>query len=66
MNRPRPVLTTYELEQVANIFCRLSNADEKDLNYTEYYIKDCWPGTDTAWIVSFFTKLVEHAPMLNR
>lgn len=66
MNRPKPVLTTYELEQVANIFSRLCKADERDLNYTEFYIKDCWPGTDSNWIVSFFAKLVEHAPMLNR
>jgi hypothetical protein len=66
MNRPRPVLTTYELEQVANIFHRLSTASQKEINYTENYLKDCWPGSDPDWIVSFYARLVEHAPTLNR
>jgi hypothetical protein len=66
MNRPKPVLTTSELEQVANILDRLCKADEKELNYTEFYIKDCWPGCDTNWVVSFFAKLVEQAPIINR
>jgi hypothetical protein len=59
-------MTTYELEQVANICERLARASEKEINYTEYYIKDCWSGSDPNWIVSFFAKLVEHAPSLNR
>lgn len=66
MNRPRPVLTTYELEQVASIFHRLSTASQKEINYTENYLKDCWPGSDPEWIVSFYCRLVEHAPTLNR
>ncbi len=66
MNRPRPVLTTYELEQVANIVQRLTNATQKEINYTENYLKDAWPGSDPNWIVSFYAKLVEHAPTLNR
>jgi hypothetical protein len=66
MTRPRPVLTTYELEQVANIVHRLSSATQKEIDYTENYLKDCWPGSDPNWIVSFFAKLVQQAPSLNR
>ncbi|MFQ5906068.1 MAG: hypothetical protein ACE5JA_05800 [bacterium] len=66
MTRQRPVLTTYELEQVANIVNRLCNATQKEISWTENYLKDCWPGSDPEWIVSFYAKLVEHAPTLNR
>ncbi|MFQ5906069.1 MAG: hypothetical protein ACE5JA_05805 [bacterium] len=66
MTRPKPILTTYELEQMACIFDRLYKANQKELNYTEYYIKDCWAGSDPNWVVSFFAKLVEHAPKMSR
>ncbi|TET46702.1 hypothetical protein E3J62_03630 [candidate division TA06 bacterium] len=65
MTRPRPVLTTYELEQMANIYDRLSKASHKEITDTESYLKDCWPGSNPDWVVSFFGRLVEHASKVN-
>jgi len=65
MKRPRPVLTTYELEQMANIYDRLYKASQKEITDTECYLKDCWPGSNPDWVVSFFAKLVEHASKVN-
>jgi len=65
MNLKYPVLTTYELEQIANVVSRIAQASPTDLDYTESYIKDNWGGKNCAWLVSFFAKLVEHAPSLT-
>ncbi|MFQ5906070.1 MAG: hypothetical protein ACE5JA_05810 [bacterium] len=65
MNRRNPVLSTYELEQIANAVSRIAQASPKDIDYTEDYIRENWGGRDCAWLVSFFAKLVEHAPSLT-
>jgi len=51
---------------MGNIFDRLTKINYEELNYTKYYIKDCWTGSDPNWVVSFFAKLVEHAPRMSR
>ena len=65
MKRPRPVINTYELEQMASIYDRISKASQKELSDTESYLKDCWPGSNPDWVVKFFIQLVKHASKTN-
>lgn len=65
MNRKSPILTAHELEQIANMITRIAQATPRDIDYTEEYIRETWGGRDCAWLVSFFAKLVEHAPSLT-
>jgi hypothetical protein len=44
---------------------RIAKASPKEIDYTEGYIKTNWGGTDCERLVSFFAKLVEHAPSLT-
>jgi len=50
---------------MANIYDRLSKASHKEITDTESYLKDCWPGSNPDWVVSFFGRLVEHASKVN-
>lgn len=65
MKRNNPILTAHELEQIANTISRIAQASPRDIDVTETYIKETWGGRDYAWLVSFFAKLVEHAPSLT-
>jgi len=65
MRRKNPILTAYELEQMANAIGRIAQASPGDIDLTETYIREAWGERDCAWLVSFFAKLVEHAPSLT-
>jgi hypothetical protein len=65
MRKKNPILTAHELEQMANTITRIAQASPTEIDLTESYMRETWGDRDCAWLVSFFAKLVEHAPSLT-
>ena len=59
--RLRPILTTYELEQIANIYHRIKKASPEEVSDTVICLNRDWPVENKTWVLEFFEKLVKHA-----